>query len=114
MGKQAQIMECDNNSNFKMKMLEIGDWDMDADTTKAVAHGLTMTTIRSVSIMVRNDADDAYYQLCGFDGSSLPAYQAAIDATNINISRKTSDTFDSTDFNQTSYNRGWIKIFYQV
>lgn len=97
-----------------VKVIEIGDWNMDANASIAVAHGLTLSKIKSVSVMVRNDADDAYYQLCGFDGATLPAYQTAIDATNINVTRKTSDTFDSTDFDSTSYNRGWVTIIYSL
>lgn len=94
------------------KIVEIGDWDMDASNTKAVAHGLTLSKIRTIQIMVRDDAGTTQYS--NEAGSLLSVWALSIGATDINLTH--SDTggagFDSTNFNATSYNRGWVTIDY--
>jgi len=99
----------------KIKIVDIGDWNMDTTTNVAVAHGLTLANIRAASLMIRSDADTTYYpgdgQLNAAD-ENTPAWIASIDATNVNIYRKTSGIFDSAGFDSTSFNRGWITITY--
>lgn len=99
---------------LNIKVVNIGDWDMDASISLTVAHGLTLAKIRSVSGMIRDDADAAYYPL-GTDYDPADNHEAginSIDATNVNLARANAGTFDSTSFDSTSYNRGWIIIQY--
>jgi hypothetical protein len=97
------------------KIINIGDWDMDATSSIAVAHGLTLTKIRSVTGMIRSD-DDALY--VGINPSrdtlvsSSDVSVAYIDATNITLVRRAGSTPDGTDYNATSFNRGWLVIEY--
>lgn len=102
-------------ADLLVKRIEIGDWNMDATAAVTVAHGLTLTKIRSVSALIRSDSDTAYHQLPVFDSSS-PYYPIAqitsIAATYITLSRLTGYAFDSTSYDSTSFNRGWITIFY--
>lgn len=101
------------------KIINIGDWNMntnDATAAPAIAHGLTATKIRSVSVIIQSDAG-VPYDLRGGTGGSTQALVAAqgnfqINATNVLLYRLSAGTFDSTDFNQTSFNRGWITIDY--
>ena len=37
-----------------------------------------------------------------------------IDGTNVILYRRTGGDFDATDYDATSYNRGWITIWYIV
>src|SRR5690606_22437613 len=50
---------------LKKKIVEIGDWNMDANPSKDVAHGLgsSYKKIRSISVMVRDDTDTNIYPL---------------------------------------------------
>jgi len=107
---------------FKIIVIEIGDWDMDATSSVSVAHGLAdYKKIRSVSGIIRNDTDTRSYAIGSHDNgvSFYPAYGISpvgtpgID-TDITIVRDTSGIFDSVDFNSTSYNRGWITIIYEA
>jgi hypothetical protein len=102
--------------------INIGDWNMDSTATLAVAHGLSGTeylTIREISVFIRNDANDTIYPL-GYlnteDVSGIDGYEGvlSIDSTNINLRRSNnaSSRFDNTNFDSTSYNRGWIRIGY--
>jgi hypothetical protein len=89
------------------KIVEIGDWDMDAGATKAVAHGLTLSKIRDVEVVVRNDDDTAHYS---HNGSLIIL---SIGASDVNLAHSDTGTgFDGTTFNATSYNRGWVIIHY--
>ena len=96
---------------LRRKTLELGDWDMDADTSIEVAHGLINNQwqgMREVELVIRNDDDTTYYT--GHLGDSPEASVSGVQATNITIQRKLSGTFDGTDFDSTSYNRGWATI----
>lgn len=100
---------------LRTKIIEIGDWDMDTDGNKNVTHGLPdFKKIREVSVVVRNDADDTYYTLpysasAGTAGGGVNL----ISSTIVNIARVTGGAFDTTDFNATTYNRGWVTITYE-
>lgn len=110
---------------FKKVKIDIGDWNM--DTTASITltlTGINTTKIRTISVGIRADASgpilpSAFYQLPFFDGSNL--LQAAFSAASISgsdtlltLRRTASGAFDSTDFDDTSYNRGWIIIDYEA
>lgn len=104
-----------NSTNDTQKnVLTMGDWDMDADPTFSIAHGLTgvlWKTIKKINVIIRNDADTEYIEFSGYQNSStVPATGNNIswDSVNILLNRQTSGPFDSTDFDSISYNRGWI------
>jgi len=92
-----------------LAVVDIGDWNMDTFDNLAVAHDLIATKIRHVTAIIRNDAATAYYPL---PYKSTDAYISNYDATSVNFLRAGAGTFDSTDFNSTSFNRGWIYIWY--
>lgn len=99
---------------LKCKILEIGDWDMVAGYSVQVVHGMDVTKIRSVSALIRNDQDSLYYA-AGQGGTSSPTdafwiFQAG--STWVELRTTGGTTFDSTNFDSTSYNRGWITIWY--
>ncbi len=107
------------NRTVKIK-IEIGDWDMDADTNSGVAHGLgaAFKNIRSVKIIIRDDADSSYYDIYFFKDTVDPALISGgirlIDTTDITIQRRSGGEFDDATFNSTSYNRGWVAVEYEV
>jgi hypothetical protein len=105
---------------IKIKVVQIGDWDMDTNGTKAVAHGLdNINGIKSVTATVRNDQNNALYILGGAFTTDLNyAYcdlvVNGIDTTDITLQRVLSPgKFDSTNYNSITYNRGWINIQYE-
>jgi len=96
------------------KIIDIGDWNMDSDQTKAVAHGLSASAIRSITATIRKDAAASpfnYYQIDFHDGATTHGGVGATTSTDIQLKRTGAGFFDSTDFNSTSYNRGWITIW---
>ena len=98
----------------KTAMVTIGDWDMDANTTVSVAHGLTLSKIVGVRALIRSDADDYRFPVNIPYASTdfVDLYVSYIDATYIVLSRRPTGHFDDTDFDSTSFNRGWIIFDY--
>ena len=103
-------------SNLKVKVIDIGDWDMDLTTLVVVPHGLDDQKIRSVEVMIRNDVGGEIKNLIwghsNFDTTPQGAIRRA-DSINIRLYRLDGGTFDVTTHNATSYNRGWITIWYE-
>lgn len=110
------IVESNAQAEMKCKMLNIGDWVMSGGGgSKSVAHGLSSGNIRSVSVIIRNDDNDEYHPIDFYSiSSNLTAGGVYITATNIVMSNEASGQFDSTDYDSTSFNRGWITIWYTV
>jgi len=112
----TEELNLNDGAVLKHKVIDIGDWNMDATLQASVAHGLTRANIRSVSGMVRNDADTAYFPIT--PGTFLTStgevgvYISSIDNPNIVITRSTGGPLDNANYDSTSYNRGWVTIWY--
>lgn len=95
--------------------LNIGDWDMDADINVNVAHShnvLEWKTIRNVNILIRTDADNSYTELTNFSSGSALGGSWSLEATQFVLYRITGGAYDNTNYDSTSYNRGWITYEY--
>lgn len=113
------------------KIVDIGDWNMrktagGGTTAKQVTHNIgTRPTGGVVSIIgfIRDDSGSYYHPILGgypLLGSVNPEGLGAvntmqikiceIDNSNIVLIATTGSSFDSTNFDATSYNRGWIEI----
>jgi hypothetical protein len=97
-------------------VIEIGDWNMDSTTSVTLAHGLMGENIRSVSASILIDPEETLtrYSLEGTDSTGALGGQIRWDGTNVYLIRATSGFFDGVLFNSTSFNRGWITIWYSV
>jgi hypothetical protein len=95
------------------KIIEIGDWNMDTTESIEVAHGLTYGNIRSVQVVIRRDTnlDTRPLDYRGYFGDN-PGGAWYWNATIIKLGRYLGGNFDNADYNSTSYNRGWITIWY--
>ncbi len=100
------------------KVVQIGDWDMDANATTTVAHGIAdFKKIRSIAAMIRDDADNLYSNLMIVNfltAANTGGNVGSPDATNITLARITGGFFDGTDYNSTGFNRGWLTITYEL
>lgn len=109
-----------DNTTLKTKVIEIGDWDMVNDTIKTITHGISdFTKIRSVATIIRPDSDQTqlYKPLNTLQdpfGGSIEGGVNNITSTSIQLTRLDTGFFDSTNYNETSYNRGWITITYEA
>lgn len=90
------------------KVIEIGDWNMFAFLSTSVSHGITLSKIRSLSAMIRNDSDTTATDLTGAGLGTITAL-----ASTVTLERIGGSLFDSTSYDSTSFNRGWITIIYE-
>lgn len=93
------------------KIVEIGDWNMDSTGGVSVAHGLTLSKIRNVSVLVRSD-DGSFVAPLNYSSGGSSAGTWSVDATNVVLGRTASGSFDGSTWDATSYNRGWIILEY--
>jgi len=75
----------------------------------SISHGLTLSKIRSISVLIRNDSGNNSYDL---NRGSLGGFVDSIDASYLTLIRSVSGFFQDTPFQSTSYNRGWVTIWY--
>ena len=90
--------------------LELGDWDMDATNTINLTHTLSATewkTVRNMAVVIRDDGDSARFEFISYPSNTILA-----NVSNFAITRFATGIFDTTDFDSTSYNRGWITFNY--
>ena len=104
------------NSTTKIKIIEIGDWNMTSTLNVFASHGLVAASIRSVTVVVRRDAGggsggqisqltNVHFGEAGWffnPGGSVVA-----------LFSPDGGFYDSSDYDQTSYNRGWVTIIYE-
>jgi hypothetical protein len=117
------ILPASGTGNIKVKKVQIGDWNMDSTASVDVAHGVSdYKTILFVTARIRDDSDAIYSLLTSFGqnataigpGVDLNGKVVRWDSTNVVLTRETSQHFDSTDYNSTSFNRGDMFIFYEA
>lgn len=120
-GRCVTSIESPGLLGFKLrfKTIELGDWNMDTTQILSIAHGLgsDWKGIRSVSVIIRNDADNAYYNLHFSDltGNVNQGNVNSFDSTQINMFRLTGGEFDNASFDTTGgFNRGWCQISYEI
>jgi len=102
------------------KVVEIGDWNMDAGTagnSVDVDIDIESEKIRGYHVIIRNDSPGATYPLNKFNLTAAETeggveYFAASSPWQVRLSRRVGGYFANSNFNATSYNRGWITIIY--
>jgi len=107
----------DGTNRLRPKLINIGDWDMATTASVSITHGLTLSTIRGVNAVIRDDAATSLDPIYSFANTTDPGLLSGgvttIDATNITLARRAGGQFDSANYNDTSYNRGWITVWYE-
>lgn len=92
---------------LSQKVIDIGDWDMDTNASKSIATGVPFDNVRSVSALIRIDGDfDTRDLLSNGDGTIY------FTGSSVSLNRVAAGSFDSTNYDSTSYNRGWVTIWY--
>lgn len=127
-GSFSDGIKAGGTTSLKMKVLDIGDWDMDTTEDIDVSHGLgDEELIRMVDVMIRDDTSSNTYPLDSVIGvdygiqipptveylSDVQGGIAKITSANIRLVRIKDGFFDDSFFNSTSYNRGWVTIWYE-
>ena len=99
------------------KVIDIGEWNMNATASLNVAHNIIGTRIRNMYANIKMDTDGDRYPIWHGAGSAAVAGSMINEAItgNIKLWRFAGGLFDSALFNATAStvaNRGWIYIQY--
>lgn len=99
------------SGTLNRKIIEIGDWNMDSLASVQVTHGLTVSKIRSISAIIRHDTDNVVDPAGGLQSTGFVDFGIGlVGFSTITLERRTGGFFDSTDYDSTSFNRGWIVV----
>jgi hypothetical protein len=117
-----------NGGGLLTKVIEIGDWNMwvsggSGISAKVVAHGLTVTDIRSFTVILRIDGEPftfvrwqcpvSYLAGGGATPGAVQADAYLSGGSNVEITHAgVGSLFDNTNYKDTGYNRGWVVIQY--
>ncbi len=102
------------------KIIDIGEWNMDATAQISVAHNLSagFRKIKINKVIVRYDDDSKYTSLIsGNVDGHFNGWILYSDITNFELFRRTGGEFDNVNFDGTAStvaNRGWIFIEYEA
>jgi hypothetical protein len=100
-------------TNSLVKYIEIGPWVMSADTSVTVAHGTA--NVIDVSVSIKNDALTEYRQLNDTNNVTCsPQGGWRWDGTNVILTRLNAGNFDSSNFGNSTMNRGYITLTYRT
>ena len=111
-----QLNEALSKLFLPKKVVEIGDWDMDASQFKDVNHGIAdYKKIRTISAIIIADDTinyfpiDTHQTLTGTTSGGITGFSS----TAVTLFRVTGGFFDGVAYNATSFNRGFVTIEYQ-
>lgn len=104
-----------------LTVIEIGDWNMDSTSQVSFPHGVTdgATKIKTIEAIIRQDSDSTAFATCkieqqmtsvGFPITQAPHGGVSFDDTDIFLTRVAGVAYDSNNYNETAYNRGWVTI----
>jgi hypothetical protein len=109
----AGWVETGAGRTIAVSVVDIGDWNMDATASVNVAHGLTFSSIIGAQVWVRTDTNATKFPL-DFAQAGDPNGFVSISATTVDLTRIESGIFDSASYDSTSFNRGWIILWYEA
>lgn len=104
-----------DNATLKTKVIQIGTWDMSTTLLVDVTHGLSdISKVRDIRVMVTDDVETTWYPLDRQAGTITEGGVRDIDSTTVTISRTAGGFYDSSNFDNSVINRGYITITYEA
>jgi len=110
-GTVVANLNAEQHNSRKVKVIDIGDWNMDTTASVSIAHGLTLGNIRGIQATIRTDAGSQHINLASISSDGNTPLVLA-DSTNVILQRLANSLFDSIVYDSTGYNRGWITVWY--
>lgn len=114
---QLGVLANQNPNNLVTKTIAIGVWNMDADDSITITHGITggSAKIRSISVIIRDDVPFVYTPLDRSDPSTgIVQGGWILNSAQISLLRLTGGIYDTISYDDVSagWNRGYITITY--
>jgi hypothetical protein len=111
-GSVASAANADKIDGLHIKIIDIGNWDMNSNPFITASHGLTQSKIRTINVTIISDDGDMYNGLTGL------SQVYATSTGSIIIGRDGSGIFANSNFNDSistngiNFNRGYVMIGY--
>ena len=100
-------------SRIITKIIAIGDWNMDSTQSKYIQYGVSWDKIVRLSVIIRADSNAVNKKSLNLERCGV--WEATPPSDNwLALGRTSGGWCDNTDFDATSYNRGWIYIEYEA
>lgn len=96
---------------LKYYKFKIGSWDMDTTGTKNFVIPLTITQIQFVSVIIYQDVISTIGAMFDLYVGGYWTYTPS--TSTFRLIRYSSEVFDSTEFDDSSINRGYVNIAYE-
>ena len=106
---------------LRRAVIEIGAWNMDADSSKLISTDVAFSKVRSVSFTIIADTGNGLF-VNGMNnddtlGGAVTSGVVALPQNNsgdlqVSLQRETSGYFDANRFDDPTMNRGWIIVEY--
>jgi hypothetical protein len=103
-------LNAEQHNGLKVKVVDIGDWNMDTTASISVNINVTTSKVRSIDIIIRNDSGDL--EPLKYDNTDVWTYTMVAGDILLSLYRTTGGHFDTTSYDATSFNRGYITIWY--
>lgn len=101
------------NGGLKTKYIPINDWNMDSSSNISIAHNTTSSKIIYISAIIIADGGAVRTPLDRVNSSSVAQGGIGnITFSQVTLYRLDTGLFDSTDYNDLSFNRGYIIVTY--
>lgn len=100
---------------LRSKVIFLQDWNMDSTASINLAHGLTGSqslNIVSADAIIRDDSSETFSLNYSDGTANMHGGIGEINSGDITLLRVTGGFFDTTQFEATSFNRGFIYLVY--
>jgi len=108
------ILAYGSSNEIKMKVIEIGAWNMYVDESKLVTHGLNSSKIRAFQACIIPDVGTPLKNIdYAGSGTTVSGFMVVHDS-NVLLQRMTDGYFYNTDYDDPTMNRGYVTIWYEA
>lgn len=112
-GNAATATAATKHGVLNVKVVQIGDWNMTVSIFKNTYPGVAYTKIRAMSAMIIRDDSAMVYPVPYTQGGVFEMWFNYMDTNDaVRIYRLTGGYFDNANFDATSFNRGFVTIWY--
>lgn len=103
-----------STNSIGIKVLPIGNWNMDSTVSVSVAHGITGAIVFCQALIINDNATGSLNLETSASENTdyYPSGYYIVESSNISLYRATGRVFDSTDYDSSPFNRGYIIIAY--
>lgn len=103
-----------DNVALKTKVIDIGAWDMDATVFVFIPHGVDVSKITSIDVMIKGDTLENLRQWSHNSGGLMDINVETVTASSVQLQRRLGGSYDIPDYSSTALNRGTIQVTYKA